>query len=644
MILDPGFVAYAAPTPEIALDSTLITPDGLINAAEIGNIAISGTTTGVEPGQTIRLTFRSTNAQGQATEVRASTTASASGLWSVSGVDLRALDQGSVTLDVRVSNAANYEASTSTSALIDTVAPAAGTLSLVNLDDTGAADTDFITQDRDLDLNITGQEAGASVAYEVSVNGGPWTATSAAQRNLADASYSFRATITDTAGNQSIGNTVQVTVDTGAPAAGVLSLLGFDDSGASSTDFISQDRDFDLHIADQEGSASVAFEVSVNGGPWTATTATQRNLADASYAFRAIVTDTAGTRSIGNTVQVTVDTSAPAAASINRQITTDNRPLVTGLAVMGNGESAEVWINGQRYDASNGLGYAVQTGVWSMRAGFLSSNIYTVRVVITDLAGNSTETLGQLIIGAVPSHPTPATETPRARDTNPAVPVWQHQATTASEARGDARAPDTREANAKQAWGAPADRSTGWSQPGRVSAFDLSAGPTDDGYVSTRQWLDRWASIGTTLTSGFAVLVNDKATELAVYKGVGDLRVVLGQLVTVDIPGDAFVHHNPNAEVTLEISSLDDSPLPSWIRLDPRTGRLTINAPADAVGDWTIRLVARDQFGNSAVTVFHISLGRPDAASAGRPSLSDKLAQARASGPTLVATRGVHGK
>jgi hypothetical protein len=73
-------------------------------------------------------------------------------------------------------------------------------LSLADLDDTGASGTDFVTQDRDFDLAIAGQENGAAVTYQVSVNGGPWTSTTTTQRNLADASYAFRATVTDTAG------------------------------------------------------------------------------------------------------------------------------------------------------------------------------------------------------------------------------------------------------------------------------------------------------------------------------------------------------------------------------------------------------------------------------------------------------------
>ena len=103
---------------------------------------------------------------------------------------------------------------------VDTTAPAAGTLALANFSDTGSSNSDFISQDKSFDLSLSGQESGSTIVYQVSTNGGStWTTTTAAQTNLADGSYQFRAQITDTAGNTSTGNVVLVTVDTTAPAA-----------------------------------------------------------------------------------------------------------------------------------------------------------------------------------------------------------------------------------------------------------------------------------------------------------------------------------------------------------------------------------------------------------------------------------------
>uniref|UniRef100_UPI003462B068 Ig-like domain-containing protein n=1 Tax=Legionella sp. W05-934-2 TaxID=1198649 RepID=UPI003462B068 len=92
------------------------------------------------------------------------------------------------------------------------------TLSLNNFIDTGISGTDFISQDNTFELSTSGQEAGASIRYELSSDGGTtWSATTANQTGLADGDYQFRSTVTDAAGNSAISNTISVIVDTTAP-------------------------------------------------------------------------------------------------------------------------------------------------------------------------------------------------------------------------------------------------------------------------------------------------------------------------------------------------------------------------------------------------------------------------------------------
>ena len=66
-----------------------------------------------------------------------------------------------------------------------------------------------MTQDNAFNLTLSGQEAGASVAYQVSLNGGAFTATTASQSGLADGDYQFRALVTDAAGNTSTSNVIR---------------------------------------------------------------------------------------------------------------------------------------------------------------------------------------------------------------------------------------------------------------------------------------------------------------------------------------------------------------------------------------------------------------------------------------------------
>src|SRR5207237_1208686 len=79
-----------------------------------------------------------------------------------------------------------------------------------------------------------------------------WATTSAAQSSLADGTYQFRTVVTDEAGNSATSNAITVTVDTSAPAAGTLALTNFADSGASGTDFVTQDKTFDLTLTGNE--------------------------------------------------------------------------------------------------------------------------------------------------------------------------------------------------------------------------------------------------------------------------------------------------------------------------------------------------------------------------------------------------------
>ncbi len=89
-----------------------------------------------------------------------------------------------------------------------------------------------MTQDNTFNLTLTGQETGASVAYQVSLNGGAFATTTASQSGLPDGDYQFRAQVADAAGNTSTSNVIEVVVDTAAPAAGSLSFTNLSDTGS----------------------------------------------------------------------------------------------------------------------------------------------------------------------------------------------------------------------------------------------------------------------------------------------------------------------------------------------------------------------------------------------------------------------------
>ena len=288
---------------------------------------------------------------------------------------------------------------------IDTTAPAAGTLALTNFSDTGSSGSDFISQDKSFDLSLSGQESGSAVVYQISTNGGGiWTTTSAAQSNLADGNYQFRAQVTDAAGNTSTGNVILVTVDSTAPAAGTLALANFSDTGSSGSDFISQDKTFDLSLSGQESGSTVVYQVSTNGGgTWTTTTAAQSNLADGNYQFRAQVTDTVGNTSTGNVISVAVDSTAPAAGTLALANFSDTGS--SGSDFISQDKSFDLSLSGQ--ESGSTVVYQVSTnggGTWTTTTAAqnnLADDNYQFRTQVTDAAGNTS--IGNVVAVTVDS-------------------------------------------------------------------------------------------------------------------------------------------------------------------------------------------------------------------------------------------------
>jgi hypothetical protein len=204
--------------------------------------------------------------------------------------------------------------------IIDTVAPAVGTLAFANLVDSGSLDATPVTTDNSFDLALTGTDAGASVSYQVSVDGGAhWVTTAASQTNLSDRTYQFRAIAldpADKAGNVSISNVLVVTIDHVA-VPGTLAFANLTDTGSADTPAVTSDNNFDLVLTGSEAGASAVYQVSTDGGAsWSPTTAHQPAIADASYLFRATETDAAGNVASGNTIAVIVDHRAPAAGTL----------------------------------------------------------------------------------------------------------------------------------------------------------------------------------------------------------------------------------------------------------------------------------------------------------------------------------------
>ena len=348
--------------------------------------------------------------------------------------DGRTLTDGTYQYQVRViDNAGNVGATDSQDVVIDLTKPAATTITVDSItQDTGLSGSDFITSDNQISLKGTlGASLGSGDHAQISLDGGvtwidvsvsglSWTYVDG--RTLADGDYNYQLRVIDDAGNISATASQVVTIDTVAPDASKTIAIDSisDDTGLSSSDFITRDTSLTLHgslgatLADGEYA-----QISIDGGvTWQNVIVTgnswyyvdSRTLGNQTYDYYVRVVDAAGNVGASAHQQVTVDTVAPDAAIT---VTVDNITVDTGFdnndfltsstsytlhgtlgAELGAGEFVQVSMDG-----GTTWVYATVSGTqWSYsdtRTLTDGSHNYQVRVV--DQAGNVGATTSQAV-------------------------------------------------------------------------------------------------------------------------------------------------------------------------------------------------------------------------------------------------------
>ena len=221
------------------------------------------------------------------------------------------LAAGTGTLSVRTIDAANNTtAGTGHSYTLDQTAPVAAVAITAIATDTGTAG-DFITSDTTLVVSGTNGALGAGEKVQISSDGSNWfdvtqtTGTTwsyddAGNPHLSNVTYQVR--VIDAAAN--VGSTASqlVIIDTATPAAGTLSFANLTDTGTPNTPPVTQDMRSIWRWRGRKPppARDGVYQVSLNGGGFTNTPASQSALADGSYQFRAVMTDAAGNTSTSN--------------------------------------------------------------------------------------------------------------------------------------------------------------------------------------------------------------------------------------------------------------------------------------------------------------------------------------------------------
>ncbi|WP_458573684.1 Ig-like domain-containing protein [Enterobacter ludwigii] len=348
--------------------------------------------------------------------------------------DGRTLTDGTYQYQVRViDNAGNVGATDSQNVVVDLTAPAATTITVDSVSqDTGLSGSDFITSDNQISLKGTlGAALGSGDHAQISLDGGvTWTDVNVSglswtwvdTRTLADGDYNYQLRVIDDAGNISATTSQVVTIDTVAPDASKTIAIDSisDDTGLSSSDFITHDTSLTLHgslgatLADGEYA-----QISIDGGvTWQNVIVTGnswyyvdgRTLGNATYDYYVRVVDAAGNVGSSAHQQVTVDTVAPDAAIT---VTVDNITVDTGFdnndfltsstsytlngtlgAQPGAGEYVQVSMDG----GTTWVNATVNGTQWSYNdTRTLADGSYNYQVRVVDLAGNVGATTSQTV-------------------------------------------------------------------------------------------------------------------------------------------------------------------------------------------------------------------------------------------------------
>ncbi|MEK8925875.1 Ig-like domain-containing protein [Escherichia coli] len=395
----------------VAVSINAITADDVINAAEKGTaLTLSGSTSGVEAGQTVTVTF------GGKTYTAS---VAANGSWSttVPAADMAALRDGDASAQASVSNVNGNSATTTHAYSVDATAPTVTINTIAGDDILNAAEAGAA-------LTITGSstaEAGQTVT--VTLNGANYTGTVQTDGSwsisvppadlsaLTASIYTVSAAVSDKAGNPTSVNH-NLTVDTSVPVVTINTVAGDDVINATehaqaqiisgsatgaatgSTVTVTIGSNTFTTVLDSSGNWSIGVPASVVSA-----------LANGTVTINASVTD-AGGNSGSATHQVTVNTGLPTitfnAISSDNVLNADEKgqPLTisgssTGLAT---GAQVTVTLNGHNYSATTDA-----AGNWTLTVpvsdlAALGQANYTVSASATSAAGTTASSQANLLV------------------------------------------------------------------------------------------------------------------------------------------------------------------------------------------------------------------------------------------------------
>ncbi|MCC7702080.1 DUF4347 domain-containing protein [Janthinobacterium sp. GW460P] len=287
----PGTAGSLGANKDLVIDSVAPT-NTVANAALSADTGTSNTDFITKTAaQTISGTLAANLAAGEHVHVsldngatwNLATASTGTNTWSLSGQTL----SGSGTMKVRVTDdAGNNGTAYAQAYVLDTTVPTTSFSGITLSADTGASSTDLITNTaaQTISATLSGAPAAGDIVYGSLDNGATWTDITSKVSGTTltwtgvtlAASDTLKLRVTDAAGNNGAATSTAYVLDTGAPATSVASIAFSADSGASSTDFIT-------NVAAQTVSGTLSANLASgervlvsldNGATWATATAT----------------------------------------------------------------------------------------------------------------------------------------------------------------------------------------------------------------------------------------------------------------------------------------------------------------------------------------------------------------------------------
>ncbi len=427
---DIQFTSIGVTAPTTTVDTASLSADNGVSATDwITNTAsqtISGTlSTALATGEKVEVSYDNGSTWSDAIFYGVG-----SSTWSTTTTL-----SGTETFKARVTNSVGSSTEFSHSYTLDTTAPTTTVSTLALSADTGSSSSDFITKTAAQTISGTlSATVAADEAVKISLdNGSTWaTATTTVGQNTfslagqtLSGSNTLKVKVVDTAGNDGTIKSQAYVLDTTAPTTTVATVAFSADTGSSSTDFITYEKNQTISgtLSANVASGEIVQVSLDNGSNWaTASTTVGQNTyslagqtLSGSNTLKVKVVDTAGNDGTIYSQAYVLDTAAPSAPSTpdlssgsdTGSSNSDDNTSTTTPSFSGTAE-ANATVTLYDTDGTTVLGSTTAdgSGNWSITSSSLSDGTHTVSAKATDAAGNVSSASGGLSVTIDSAAPT----------------------------------------------------------------------------------------------------------------------------------------------------------------------------------------------------------------------------------------------